>query len=191
MGERRFVYVVRNQDSPPRYYVGVTEDVAARLDTHNAGGCTHTAAHRPWSRHVVIEFADEAHAVRFERYLKSGSGRAFAKRHFEGADAAQRRPPANRWADARQHPAERGSGNRRSTQPSSEARCQRSDGWAQKNATRSPAVFTPPRNGFEVVSRIERPVRDATSANKSRSISSGSSRRSSMSLSVARTGKSG
>ena len=33
--------------------------------------------------YVVIEFPDEARAVRFERYLKSGSGRAFAKRHFE------------------------------------------------------------------------------------------------------------
>jgi putative endonuclease len=33
--------------------------------------------------HVVIAFSDEARAIRFERYLKSGSGRAFAKRHFE------------------------------------------------------------------------------------------------------------
>jgi len=31
----------------------------------------------------VIEFPDEARAIRFERYLKSGSGRAFANRHFE------------------------------------------------------------------------------------------------------------
>jgi hypothetical protein len=33
---------------------------------------------------VAIEFTDENRAIRFERYLKSGSGRAFAKRHFEG-----------------------------------------------------------------------------------------------------------
>jgi hypothetical protein len=31
---------------------------------------------------VQLEFADEQTARRFERYLKSGSGRAFAKRHF-------------------------------------------------------------------------------------------------------------
>jgi hypothetical protein len=43
----------------------------------------HTAPRRPWHRHVIIEFPDEARAIRFERYLKSGSGRAFAKRHFE------------------------------------------------------------------------------------------------------------
>jgi hypothetical protein len=30
----------------------------------------------------VVEFADEARALRFERYLKSGSGVAFAKRHL-------------------------------------------------------------------------------------------------------------
>jgi hypothetical protein len=31
---------------------------------------------------VAIEFQTEAEAIRFEKYLKSGSGRAFAKRHF-------------------------------------------------------------------------------------------------------------
>jgi hypothetical protein len=29
-----------------------------------------------------MEFPTEREAVRFEKYLKSGSGRAFAKRHF-------------------------------------------------------------------------------------------------------------
>jgi predicted GIY-YIG superfamily endonuclease len=54
-----------------------------RLSDHNTGRCAHTAARRPWQIHVVVEFADERTAIRFERYLKSGSGRAFAKRHFE------------------------------------------------------------------------------------------------------------
>jgi hypothetical protein len=36
---------------------------------------------------VIVEFPTEAQAVRFERYLKSGSGRAFATRHF-GPSAA-------------------------------------------------------------------------------------------------------
>jgi hypothetical protein len=31
-----------------------------------------------------MEFPTEQAAVRFEKYLKSGSGRAFAKRHFGG-----------------------------------------------------------------------------------------------------------
>jgi predicted GIY-YIG superfamily endonuclease len=79
----RFVYVLKNRESKPRFYVGRTSDLVGRLVTHNAGGCPHTAKHRPWQIHVVIEFPDEPRAARFERYLKSGSGRAFAKRHFE------------------------------------------------------------------------------------------------------------
>jgi hypothetical protein len=41
---------------------------------------------------VSIEFPEEQTALRFERYLKSGSGRAFAKRHFGSAGASERRP---------------------------------------------------------------------------------------------------
>ena len=79
---KRFVYVLRNNEAPPRHYTGVTSDIAKRLAEHNAGNCTHTAKYRPWSIDVVIEFADERRAVAFERYLKSGSGVAFAKRHL-------------------------------------------------------------------------------------------------------------
>jgi len=79
---KRFVYVLRNQEIPPRYYTGVTSDVPKRHCEHNAGSCTHTAKYRPWFIDVVIEFADERRAIAFERYLKSGSGVAFAGRHL-------------------------------------------------------------------------------------------------------------
>jgi putative endonuclease len=79
---RRFVYVLKNQSVPVRYYTGVTSDVAARLVAHNAGRCPHTAKWRPWQADVVIEFTDEQRALAFERYLKSGSGVAFARRHL-------------------------------------------------------------------------------------------------------------
>jgi putative endonuclease len=85
-GDKRFVYVLSSVNKPDHYYVGLTSDMDARLADHNAGRCPHTAARRPWQRHVLIEFSDEKRAVRFERYLKSGSGRAFAKRHFEQGD---------------------------------------------------------------------------------------------------------
>jgi len=81
--DKRFVYVLRNSDPSAKFYVGLTADVNARLAHHNTGRCPHTASRRPWQLHVAIEFSDEQRAVRFERYLKSGSGRAFAKRHFE------------------------------------------------------------------------------------------------------------
>lgn len=79
---RTLVYVLKNVEADPRFSVGLTSDVCARVADHNAGRCPHTARHRPWRLHVVIEFPDEQLALRFERYLKSGSGRAFAKRHF-------------------------------------------------------------------------------------------------------------
>jgi predicted GIY-YIG superfamily endonuclease len=53
-----------------------------RLAGHNAGLNVHTARARPWRLLVSIEFIDEKTAARFERYLKSGFGRAFALRHF-------------------------------------------------------------------------------------------------------------
>ena len=81
--DKRFVYVLNNDDRHPHFYVGLTSDVNARMLDHDAGRCPHTASGRPWRLYVVIEFPDEKRAVRFERYLKSGSGRAFAKRHFE------------------------------------------------------------------------------------------------------------
>ncbi len=80
--EKRIVYVLRSGSDPLRHYVGITNDVSARLEWHNHGPAGHTRSHRPWSVVVSIEFLSEQDAIRFEKYLKSGSGRAFAKRHF-------------------------------------------------------------------------------------------------------------
>ena len=79
---KRLVYVLKSASPKAHYYIGLTHDVRARLDDHNAGRCPHTARYRPWHRHVTIELPDERRAIEFERYLKSGSGRSFAKRHF-------------------------------------------------------------------------------------------------------------
>lgn len=80
--EKRIVYVLRSDSDPDRHYVGVTSDLPARLRWHNHGPSGHTMSCRPWSVVVSIEFQTERDAVRFEKYLKSGSGRSFAKRHF-------------------------------------------------------------------------------------------------------------
>ena len=80
--EKRIVYILRSEADPSRHYVGITSDVHARLEWHNHGPSGHTLTGRPWSLVVIMEFSSERDAVRFEKYLKSGSGRAFAKRHF-------------------------------------------------------------------------------------------------------------
>lgn len=79
---KRFVYVLVSEHNSARHYVGLTSEVAKRLKQHNAGQNVHTARCRPWRAIVAIEFANQESAIRFERYLKSGSGRAFANRHF-------------------------------------------------------------------------------------------------------------
>lgn len=80
--QKRFVYILRSCADAGRHYVGSTADVAERLKAHNAGQNVSTADHRPWRVIASIEFESVAGARAFERYLKSGSGRAFAKRHF-------------------------------------------------------------------------------------------------------------
>jgi len=87
---KRFVYILKSLADPNQYYIGVTSDPEARLRAHNAGMSSHTVRHRPWRTLVCIEFDEEATALRFERYLKTGSGREFARRHFRQTSAKRR-----------------------------------------------------------------------------------------------------
>ena len=79
---KHFVYVLESASNPDRHYSGLTSDVAARLAAHNDARSLHTAKHGPWKLLVSMEFTDAEVAARFERYLKTGSGRAFASCHF-------------------------------------------------------------------------------------------------------------
>jgi len=78
----KYVYLLRSLSNPGRRSVGITSNFQERLKQHNAGQSPHTAKFRPWKPVVVIRFEDDEKAKHFERYLKSGSGHAFAKRHF-------------------------------------------------------------------------------------------------------------
>ena len=82
MVAKRFVYVLQSTRVPNRYYSGLTSDVTTRVSVHNSGGSQYTARNRPWRLVVSLEFETEASAIAFETYLKTGSGRAFAKRHL-------------------------------------------------------------------------------------------------------------
>ena len=83
MCARRSVYVIQSENSTGQYYIGLSADVTRRLAAHNSGESHHTRKYRPWRLLVAVEFALEERAIRFERYLKSCSGRAFLKRHFQ------------------------------------------------------------------------------------------------------------
>lgn len=76
------VYSLQSESSPEHYYVGFTTDLDARLLQHNSPGEKHTSKYQPWAVVVAVHFADEGKARQFEKYLKTGSGRAFSKKHF-------------------------------------------------------------------------------------------------------------
>ncbi len=77
-----YVYILQSETNEGDFYVGFTEDLQARLKKHNAGEVPHTAKLRPWRIKTAIAFTGRERATEFERYLKSASGRAFAKKRL-------------------------------------------------------------------------------------------------------------
>jgi putative endonuclease len=77
-----YVYILQSLQDSERYYVGATHDLRARLQKHNAGEVSHTSKYLPWIIKTYLAFADEQRAFAFEKYLKSASGRAFAKKRL-------------------------------------------------------------------------------------------------------------
>jgi putative endonuclease len=77
-----YVYILQSIRDSNRFYAGFTENFKERLAEHNAGKSVHTRALRPWRIKTCIAFTDRQVALDFERYLKSASGRAFAKKRL-------------------------------------------------------------------------------------------------------------
>jgi len=73
---------LRSVNHPDRHCTGLTSDLKARLAKHNRHEVAHTAKFAPWPLETAIAFSSPDKAAAFERYLKPGSGRSFAKRHF-------------------------------------------------------------------------------------------------------------
>ena len=77
-----YVYILVDITTGTHHYTGVAEDLHARLARHNAGEVPHTSKFKPWRIQTAIAFENKEKAYAFEKYLKTGSGREFAKRHF-------------------------------------------------------------------------------------------------------------
>jgi predicted GIY-YIG superfamily endonuclease len=77
-----YVYLLRSNNFLDQTYIGFTEDLKARLRAHNAGESRHTAKFAPWELVSYHAFKEKRKAQEFEYYLKTGSGRAFAKKRF-------------------------------------------------------------------------------------------------------------
>lgn len=78
----KYVYLIESISHPSQRYIGLTNDLQNRLAKHNEGGSPHTSEYTPWHIVTALRFSDDQRARDFERYLKTGSGRAFASKHF-------------------------------------------------------------------------------------------------------------
>ena len=77
-----YVYILHSINHPEKHYTGFTTDYNKRIVKHNNGEVTHTSKYKPWKLQTIIAFTEKEKATAFEKYLKSHSGRAFAKKHF-------------------------------------------------------------------------------------------------------------
>ncbi|MFA7309423.1 MAG: GIY-YIG nuclease family protein [Candidatus Paceibacterota bacterium] len=75
-----YVYILYCVDGKP--YTGCTDNLKERLERHKKGHVPATKQRRPLSLVCYTAFADKYRASEFEKYLKSGSGRAFIKKHL-------------------------------------------------------------------------------------------------------------
>lgn len=70
------VYILKCCDGT--YYIGCTSDLNDRIRRHNRGEVIYTSTRLPMELITHIVFTDKYKAYNFEKYLKSGSGKAFA-----------------------------------------------------------------------------------------------------------------
>jgi len=75
-----YVYIL--QCSNGEYYKGCTSNIEDRLERHQKGWVESTRHLLPVTLVSYTVFTNQQKAYDFEKYLKSGSGRAFMKKHF-------------------------------------------------------------------------------------------------------------
>ena len=75
-----FVYILKCSDG--KLYTGCTEDFDERLNRHKSGYVNATKFRLPVTLVSYTAFPDKYKAFEFEKYLKSGSGRAFLAKHY-------------------------------------------------------------------------------------------------------------
>ncbi len=74
-----YVYSLKCKDG---FYIGCTDDIQDRLNRHQKGYVPATANRLPAQLEFYLAIENKYKAFEFEKYLKSGSGRAFIKKHF-------------------------------------------------------------------------------------------------------------
>jgi putative endonuclease len=75
-------YVYMLQDDKKKSYVGYSHDLKRRLYEHQHGDVDTTSLYREAKLLWYCAFVNKKKALDFEKYLKVGSGHAFAKKHL-------------------------------------------------------------------------------------------------------------
>lgn len=75
-----YTYILRCNNG--KTYTGHTADLNKRLMRHQKGWVPATKDIRPVELITYLAFTDKYKAINFEKYLKSGSGRAFMKKRL-------------------------------------------------------------------------------------------------------------
>lgn len=75
-----YVYILKCFDK--HFYIGCTNDLTDRLKRHSNGEVSATASRLPIELIVNVNLEDKYKAYQLEKYFKSGSGRAFIKKHL-------------------------------------------------------------------------------------------------------------
>ncbi len=74
------VYILECADG--KYYTGFSRNFTNRLKAHQNGEVNFTKMRLPVKTVFLSKFSNKQKAYDFERYLKSGSGRAFRNKHL-------------------------------------------------------------------------------------------------------------
>lgn len=76
-----YVYIIENI-SRKFHYIGLTHNLEQRISNHKNGLVPVTKSYLPVNLVWYCVFRTKNNAATFEKYLKSGSGRAFAKKYL-------------------------------------------------------------------------------------------------------------
>jgi predicted GIY-YIG superfamily endonuclease len=77
-----YIYLIRSISYPDQTYIGFTKNLEKRLANHNTGSTFHTSKFKPWTIVMYFAFSNKNTAIHFEKYLKSGTGRAFVTKRL-------------------------------------------------------------------------------------------------------------
>lgn len=84
-----YVYILFSRTNS-RFYVGSTQNIKSRLELHNAGKIFATKPYAPWTLEWYAGFQSQSKAQSFEKYLKTGSGRAFLYKRLADTEALKK-----------------------------------------------------------------------------------------------------